>query len=107
MAMDRGRCLYCRSREDPHIDHIEAWRFGGLTRLGNLAVLCGPHNLVKGAYWVRPAGTVYYPHGDPANLPLAAYHRGRIAAGVSRGGAPGPVGPGVEPGLTDLAVSAV
>ena len=72
MAMDRGRCLYCGSRLDLHIDHITPWRFGGRSRLANLAVLCAHHNLIKGAYWVAPTGRVYYPHGRPESLPLAA-----------------------------------
>lgn len=72
LAMDRGRCLYCGSGVDPHIDHMIPWRFGGRSRLANLGVLCGYHNLIKGAYWVAPSGRVYYPHGRPESLPLAA-----------------------------------
>jgi 5-methylcytosine-specific restriction endonuclease McrA len=73
LRADRRRCVYCRSTYQLQVDHIVPWSLGGMTSLWNCAVLCGTCNRVKSAYWVSPAGTVYYrPFKDASDVATAA-----------------------------------
>jgi 5-methylcytosine-specific restriction endonuclease McrA len=70
LAADRYQCVACgRRKGDPDgqgrpvklcIDHMIPWRLGGVTCIWNCAVLCSQCNTVKGAYFRRADGSVYY-----------------------------------------------
>lgn len=60
MRADRGRCVFCGSRDKPQLDHLRPWAAGGLSSLFNFFVLCALCNRVKSNYWVADDGYVFY-----------------------------------------------
>lgn len=47
---DGGRCVICHSTENLHFDHIIPWSRGGASDTAdNVQLLCGRHNIQKGA----------------------------------------------------------
>jgi hypothetical protein len=47
---DEGRCVLCGSKENLHFDHIIPWSKGGASDTAeNVQLLCGKHNMEKGA----------------------------------------------------------
>lgn len=60
MAADRYRCVFCKSAQQPQVDHIRPWAAGGLNSLFNFAILCGPCNRVKSNYWRYRGGFEMY-----------------------------------------------
>jgi|SRR5215831_1975090 len=68
---DRARCVYCGSGlvvvvDELHLDHKTPWSWGGLSKLPNLFVLCGEHNLVKMTFWVDARGVEHGKTSDRA-----------------------------------------
>ena len=49
MQWSGGRCLVCGTTENVQIDHIIPVSKGGSNDITNLTVLCGTHNIRKGA----------------------------------------------------------
>ena len=71
-AADRWRCVFCKSDASREIDHIRAWRAGGLTALWNLMTLCKRCNDVKSNYNVDRDGFVHYRAWGGLNDPQLA-----------------------------------
>lgn len=89
LIADRRRCVHCGSHKFLEVDHILAWRAGGLTALWNLVTLCKLCNDVKSNYNVDRDGYVHYRPfrvlPGAVDGPHAAEYKQALAALVGRG----------------------